>query len=76
MSKKISITLSGNRFDIDLEEEFADFLKSALAEDLSTDANNDPKKVLQAYVKKCHELFELENSIETLSKQITTNLQL
>ena len=76
MSKKISITLSGNRFDIDLEEEFADFLKSALAKDLSTDANNDPKKVLQAYVKKCHELYEIEKKLETLGKQITTNLQL
>ncbi len=74
MKKKISITLSGNRFDIDLEEEFAIYLENELDKDLSLSSNNDPKKVLQAYVKKCHELFEIEKQLTTLDKQIDTNL--
>ncbi|OQX60389.1 MAG: hypothetical protein B5M52_00240 [Helicobacteraceae bacterium 4484_230] len=63
MSKKISLTVNGSRFDIDLEDDFADYLNTQLKKDFSLDSNNELKKLLQAYVRRSHELFEQEKKI-------------
>jgi len=60
MSKKISLTVNGSRFDIDLEDDFADYLNAKLKRDFSMDSNNELKKLLQAYVRRSHDLFEQE----------------
>ncbi len=63
MSKKISLTVNGSRFDIDLEDDFADYLNIKLKKDFSLESNNELKKLLQAYVRRSHELFEQEKKI-------------
>jgi len=57
MSKKIGLHIGGRRFDVDVEEEFAAFLKVQMSKDFNIDGNNDLKLLLQAYVRKNHELF-------------------
>ncbi|MHC3993805.1 hypothetical protein ACXWTF_03195 [Thiomicrolovo sp. ZZH C-3] len=66
MSKKVSLTVNRSRFDIDLDDAFADFLLDQLDKDFKLDANNDLKVLLQAYVRKNYELFELESRLETM----------
>ncbi len=70
MSKKISLTVNGSRFDIDLEEEFADYLQKQMRKDFNADGNNELKKLLQAYVRKNHELFAHEQKVERLLMKI------
>jgi len=66
MSKKVSLTVNRSRFDIDLDDAFADFLLNQLEKDFKLDANNDLKVLLQAYVRKNYELFEQEKQIEKM----------
>ncbi|MBU1643257.1 hypothetical protein KKE54_07840 [bacterium] len=69
MSKKVSLTINGSRFDIELEEEFARYLTAQLKKDFNTEGNNDAKTLLYAYVRKNAELFKQEEQIkELLSK--------
>jgi len=69
MSKKVSLTINGSRFDIELEEEFARYLTAQLKKDFNTEGNNDAKTLLYAYVRKNAELFRQEEQIkELLSK--------
>jgi len=70
MSKRIGLHIGGRRFDVDVEDEFARFLSKQMAEDFNIDGNNDIKVILQAYVRKSHELYIQEQKI----KEITNNL--
>jgi len=70
MSKKVSLTVNRSRFDIDLDDAFADYLLNQLAKDFKLDANNDLKLLLQAYVKRNYDLFEQEKKIKTLLEQM------
>ena len=70
MSKKIGLHIGGRRFDVDVEDHFAEFLKKNMAEDFNIDGNNDLKLLLQAYVRKNHEIYVQEEKI----KEITNNL--
>ncbi len=63
MSKKVSLTVNRSRFDIDLDDAFADFLLTQLEKDFKLDGNNDLKVLLQAYVRKNYELFKQEQTI-------------
>ena len=66
MSKKVSLTVNRSRFDIDLDDAFADYLLDQLEKDFKLDGNNDLKVLLQAYVKKNYELFEQEKKMNVL----------
>lgn len=66
MSKKVSLTVNRSRFDIDLEDAFANYLLDQLEKDFKLDGNNDLKVLLQAYVKKNYELFEQENRLKEM----------
>ena len=69
MSRKVSLTINGSRFDIELEEEFARYLSAQLKKDFNTEGNNDAKTLLYAYVRKNAELFKQEEQMkELLSK--------
>ena len=70
MSKKITLTVNGSRFDIDLEESFAKFIEKDLEEKFNIHGNNDIKTLLQAYVKKNYELFEAEQMLSNTLKKI------
>jgi len=64
MSKKLGLHIGGRRFDVDVEDEFAVFLKEQMRKDFNIDGNNDLKLLLQAYVRKNHDLFTQEKKIE------------
>ena len=72
MSKKVSLTINGSRFDIELEEAFAHYLIKQMQKDFNTDGNNDAKTLLYAYVRKNAELFKHEEEISELLKRFDT----
>ena len=63
MSTKVSLTINGSRFDIELENEFACFLREQMKKDFNTEGNNDAKTLLYAYVRRNAELFKQEEEI-------------
>ena len=63
MSKKVSLTINGSRFDIELEDTFAHYLVKQMQKDFNTDGNNDAKTLLYAYVRRNAELFKQEEEI-------------
>ena len=69
MSQKIGLHIGGRRFDVDVDDEFAPFLKHQMAKDFNVEGNNDLKKLLQAYVKKTHELYLQELEIGNIMKK-------
>lgn len=70
MSKKITLTVNGSRFDIDLEEGFANYMEQDLNENFNIHGNNDIKRLLQAYVKKNYELFEAKQMLINTMKKL------
>ncbi len=70
MTKKITLTINGSRFDIDVDVTFANYLEKAMAKDLNIDGNNSFKTLLQAYVRKNYELYEQEKQVNKLLKQL------
>ena len=70
MSKKIGLHIGGRRFDVDVDNEFAVFLKAQMSKDFNVDGNNDLKLLLQAYVRKNHELFKQEKEIANILNKL------
>jgi hypothetical protein len=74
MRKKIGLHIGGRRFDVDVEEEFADFLQKEMAKDFHPEGNNEVKVLLQGYVRKVHELYHSKMKIEEIEKKIVQKL--
>ncbi|MBT5934993.1 hypothetical protein [Sulfurimonas sp.] len=70
MSKKIGLYIGGIRFDVDIENDFAIFLEKNMLKDFNIEGNNDIKTLLQAYVKKNHELYSQEKKIQEISNTL------
>ena len=70
MSKKIGLYIGSRRFDVDVENEFAEFLESQMEKDFNIEGNNELKTVMQAYVRKSYELYTQNKEIETLLKTL------
>jgi len=70
MSKKIGLHIGGRKFDVDVDEKFAPFLEHQMAKDFNVEGNNDLKVLLQAYVRKTHELYVQEQKIDNIIKKI------
>jgi hypothetical protein len=70
MSKKIGLHIGGRRFDVDVEDEFAKFLTHKMSKDFNIEGNNDLKVLLQAYVRKTHDLYMQEKKIEEILSKI------
>ena len=66
MSKKVSLTVNGSRYDIQLDDAFANYLIKQMAKDFNTEGNNDAKTLLYAYVRKNAELFKQEEEIHRI----------
>jgi translation initiation factor 2 beta subunit (eIF-2beta)/eIF-5 len=65
--KQVALTISGNRYEIKLEDEFADFINRDLKEagvNLKTD--NKPDKLLKAYLRLAKQTNSYEDEIELL----------
>ena len=69
MSQKIGLFIGGRRFDVDLEDEFASYLRIQIAEDFNVDGNNDIKTLLQAYVRKNYELYKQDKKMSEIIKE-------
>jgi len=70
MSKKIGLHIGGRRFDVDVEDRFANFLQKQMLEDFNMEGNNDIKILLQAYVRKNHDLYLQNQKAEEILKKI------
>ncbi len=70
MSKKIGLHIGGRRFDVDVEEKFALFLEKEMLDDFNIDGTNDLKILLQAYVRKNHELYLQNKKIDEILKKL------
>ena len=65
--KNVALTVSGNRYEIKLEDGFADFVNKDLTEagvNLNTD--NQPDKLLKAYLRLAKQATSYEDEIELL----------
>jgi len=65
--KDVGLTVSGNRYNIKLEDEFANFVNKDLKEagvNLNTD--NQPDKLLKAYLRLAKQATNYESEIELL----------
>ena len=70
MSKKIGLHIGGRRFDVDVEDKFAVFLEQQMEKDFNIEGNNDLKLLLQAYVRKNHELYMQKQKVEEIIEKI------
>ncbi len=70
MSRKIGLHIGGRRFDVDVEEKFAMFLEMQMQKDFNMEGNNDLKALLQAYIRKNHELYLQNQEIEEILKKM------
>lgn len=70
MTKKIGLHIGGRRFDVDVDNEFAHFLEHNMSKDFNIEGNNDLKLLLQAYVRKNHELYLQGKKIDELTKKL------
>ncbi len=70
MSMKIGLHIGGRRFDVDVEEKFARFLEQQMEKDFNMEGNNDLKALLQAYVRKNHELYVQNQQVEEILKKL------
>ena len=72
--KKIVFTIATKRLEVDLEDDFAeyvsnDFLKNKIA----LDRDNDVSRLLQLYLKTIHKEFQSEEQIKILLNQIESS---
>lgn len=70
MSKKLGLHIGGRRFDVDVDDKFALFLEHQMTKDFNMGGNNDLKILLQAYVRKNHELFMQDQEMKELLKKL------
>ncbi len=65
--KKVALTISGNRYEIKLEDEFADFVNSDLQEaGIELNRDNSPSALLKAYLHLAKQNNSYEDEIELL----------
>lgn len=70
MSKKLSLSINGKRYDVEADGEFVAFLEQTLDEDFNIKGNNDIKLLLHSYIKKTYELFLLEQNIAHINDKL------
>lgn len=70
MTKKIGLHVGGRRFDVDVENDFALFLEYQMSKDFNVEGNNDLKLLLQAYVRRTHDIYIQDQKIEEITKKL------
>ncbi len=66
MSKKIGLYIGGRRFDVDVDDKFANFLEVQMEKDFNIEGNNEIKSVMQAYVRKNYELYIQNKDVKSI----------
>jgi len=65
--KNVGLTISGNRYEIKLEDEFANFVIKDLKESgINFNQDNKPERLLKAYLKLAKQTSSYEDEIELL----------
>ncbi len=65
--KNVALTISGNRYEIKLEEEFAEFVKRDLQDaGINLHQDNKPDKLLKAYLRLAKQSTSYADEIELL----------
>ena len=65
--KNVALTVSGNRYEIKLEDAFADFVNQDLQDaGVNLHQDNKPDKLLKAYLRLAKQATNYENEIELL----------
>jgi translation initiation factor 2 beta subunit (eIF-2beta)/eIF-5 len=65
--KNVALTVSGNRYEIKLEDDFADFVNRDLEEaGVRLDRDNKPDKLLKAYLRLAKQATSYEDELELL----------
>ncbi|HFS82780.1 MAG TPA: hypothetical protein ENK71_02320 [Epsilonproteobacteria bacterium] len=65
--KKVALTVAGNRYEIKLEDDFADFVNRDLQEaGVALDRDNSPVALLKAYLRLAKQNDSYEDEIELL----------
>ena len=68
--KNVALTISGNRYEIKLEDEFADFVNKDLVKSgVNLNTDNKPDKLLKAYLRLAKQLLK---AYLRLAKQATS----
>ena len=70
----MSLRVSGSKFEIELEDGFADYFQSC-DDGISLNDNNDIKDLLRAYVQKSYDMYCMNNSVETIINKIDIDIQ-
>jgi len=64
--KKVVFSIAGRRFDVELEDAFAKYVKQDLFDNnIVSDRDNEPTKLLQLYLKAMKRNFDSEEQIRT-----------
>ncbi|MBU1669078.1 hypothetical protein KKC13_11720 [bacterium] len=70
--KKIIFTLEGKRFEVELENSFADYVQHDLVENgIAFDRNNEASKLLKIYLKSLKHNFDTEKQIKILLNNVS-----
>jgi hypothetical protein len=65
--KAVGLTISGNRYEVKLDDEFADFIIADLkSAGINLHTDNKPDKLLKAYLKLAKQAASYESEIEML----------
>jgi predicted DNA-binding transcriptional regulator YafY len=71
--KKISFTINGRRFEVELDNDFALYVLDRLSQSKIVDnRDNDVPKLLNAYLKALKENYDNQKQIEELLVDIST----
>jgi hypothetical protein len=69
--KKVSVTIAGTRYEFALDEDFAKFVLDIFNKnDIFTDQDNRPDKLLKAFLQVSKEYFEYEEKIKALMDEM------
>jgi len=68
--QKITIKIEGKEYGLELQDDFASYMKKELEKNLNPYSNNTIKEVLNAYLKKCYECYLSEKKLQNLLKKI------
>ena len=69
--KKIVFTIVGRRLEVDLEDDFAQYVSNDLLKNKVTlDRDNDVSQILQLYLKTIHKEYQSEEQIKILLNNI------
>ncbi len=68
--KKVSFVIGGKRYTITLEDPHADAMEAELTSLFETGRDNDTRVLLEAFLEKQLELFEIGEKTENILKKI------